>query len=134
MNTIRYCGIAVFSLVTASAFAQMTTSDSMAPAAPMPPSGAQPVMPTSAPMATPMNDTNMNASGSTGMATGRAGYDNSGRQGMSGGSGSNGTYSSGAARTGYGYNGGAIGSQINVNDIHATPQPGSINNQIYRGN
>jgi hypothetical protein len=28
----------------------------------------------------------------------------------------------------------AIGSQLNANDVHATPQPGALNNQLFRGN
>jgi hypothetical protein len=28
----------------------------------------------------------------------------------------------------------ANGSQLNANDTHATPQPGALNNQLYRGN
>ena len=28
----------------------------------------------------------------------------------------------------------ARGSQLNANDVHATPQPGALNNQLFRGN
>ena len=130
MNTFKYCGIAVFSLVTASAFAQMNSSDQMTAPAPMPPSSAQPM----APMAAPMNDRNMTSSGASGMESGRSGNDATGTVRSSADASTKGGYANGGTRMGYGGSYGIMGSQTNASDVHATPQPGGINNQMYRGN
>ena len=141
MNTTKYCSLVVFSLVTASAFAQMTSSDPITAPAPMSPSSTQ-VAPMTAPIAAPMNGGRVNdngmgsssTSGSTGMDAGRSGYDASGMPAPTRASGMSGSSMSAGSRmgdrSGYGVN----GAQTNANDTHATPQPGSLNNQMYRGN
>ncbi len=129
MNTIRYCSIAVLSMLTASAFAQTTSSDQMMAPAPMPPSSVQPMAPMNGPTGAPMNDSNMNSSGASGTDAGRSGRD-AAMPDSSGASGTTGAYATGASRMGRAVN----GSQTNANDVHATPQPGSLDNQIYRGN
>ena len=146
MNSFKQCGIVVFSVLTASTvFAQTTVNDSTAPAGPVSPStspssnGAPDSL--SSPAGTNgsagqhANDLNSYPATPATTGTGSRTYNPSGMvqpdtSTSSGTSGTVGGYSSGSGQMGNG----ASGARSNVNDPHVTPQPGSADYGLYRGN
>ena len=98
----------------------------------------------------PMNDadtSNMNSRAPATQDTRGGSYDSTrpaDRSTSSGMSGTGGTDATGRAQYGAAsndrlngsghYADTARGSQLDANDVHATPQPGAMNNQLFRGN
>ena len=146
MRSIRYCILAAATLIsTGAAFAQnagtgmpmpssspgMTTDTATGGSATMPGMGT----------GSTMQNNGANANGrapaaaevsSTGRNTTASGAMNS-TSGAYGASGTLGSSDVGSARYDR-YDRYAMGSQLNASDVHATPRPGAMDNQLYRGN
>jgi hypothetical protein len=141
MNTFKYCSIAAFSLVlVSSAFAQSTSTDATMPSSTSSmPSSTMPSDTTSGEnragygqgnpgMSNPNSLEQSPNSGSTSTYNQRdSANDNSG---YAGNSGTAGGYASGAGRPAYRQS----NSQMNPNDVHATPHPSSQDYHLYSGN
>ncbi len=161
MRSRHYCGLAAATLLTvSSAFAQTTMTEPMpmpaAPAAGTMPSSPMPssTMP-SGTMTPPVDTTGTSSSGVTGssvqsttdmninsrapasMETTTSGgtMPSTGSSYMSSTPGATDMMISSGDNSNVGrYGRYATGSQLNVNDVHATPQPGSQDNMLFKGN